>query len=51
MHGLSVSTPHTDIRPMLRSAPSQPLVHLADGLDLLVAAAAELAPEHRNRSG
>ena len=34
MHGLSVSTPHTDIRPMLRSAPSQPLVHLADGLDL-----------------
>jgi len=34
MHGLSVSTPHTDIRPMLRSASSQPLVHLAEGLDL-----------------
>ncbi len=34
MHGLSVSTPHTDIRPLLRSASSQPLVHLADGLDL-----------------
>lgn len=34
MHGLSVSTPHTDIRPLLRASSSQPLVHLADGLDL-----------------
>ncbi len=34
MHGLSVSTPPTDLRPLTRSAASQPLVHLADGLDL-----------------
>jgi CRP/FNR family nitrogen fixation transcriptional regulator len=34
MHGLSVSTPHTDIRPLLRTSQSQPLVHLAEGLDL-----------------
>jgi CRP/FNR family nitrogen fixation transcriptional regulator len=34
MHGLSVSTPHTDIRPLLRTQPTQPLVRLAEGLEL-----------------
>lgn len=34
MHGLSVSTPHTDVRPLLRTSPAQPHVHLAEGLDL-----------------